>query len=186
MLYCVGEKLLWHEESGKMLEREKSMVRGATLPDGRRQENGGQQHGQRDLISKWSKSSSSDTTSFLLPLATLMWISAVRSRPSFWLMALQACPSDQLQHLGAGSAAWGRTLTSLRGRRAKASPVGVVEGDSYWKKWQCSAIVWWWMKPVWGMSIRNFITFGSNLASVTDCKRLQTPPPPRLCWSFGG
>ena len=28
------------------------------------------------------------------------------------------------------------------------------------------------------MSIRNFITFGSNLASVTDCKRLQTPPPP--------
>ena len=38
--------------------------------------------------------------------------------------------------------------------------------------------------PVWGNSLRNITTLGSNLASVTDLKRIQTPH--NLCCGFGG
>ena len=38
--------------------------------------------------------------------------------------------------------------------------------------------------PVWGMSIRNFTTPGSNLASVTDLKKNSNPHI--LCCAFGG
>ena len=37
---------------------------------------------------------------------------------------------------------------------------------------------------LWGMSIRNHISFGSNLASVMDLKRIQTPYS--LSCDFGG
>ena len=38
--------------------------------------------------------------------------------------------------------------------------------------------------PVMGMSLRKVTSLGSNLASVTDLKRIQTPHS--LCCDFGG
>ena len=39
-------------------------------------------------------------------------------------------------------------------------------------------------EPVWGMSLRKVTLLGSNLASVTDLKRIETPHS--LCCDFGG
>ena len=38
--------------------------------------------------------------------------------------------------------------------------------------------------PMWGMSLRKVTSLGSNLASVTDLKRIETPHS--LCCDFGG